>query len=125
MIDTRTFKAGESRWEDIFDQLKKDGIDVYSPGIKVGDCTAPYVVVAIGSSVRHTSFSTDIDLYQIMCYVPKQSYSKLEPLVHGVEEAMKSLEPMILPYGQKTPSYYDDTVKAHMVSITYKNYKKK
>lgn len=125
MIDTKTFEAGESRWEDIFDQLKKSGFDVYSPGIKTGDCTSPYVVVAIGSSTEHTSFSTNIDLYSVMCYVPKQAYSKLEPLVRSVEESLKELVPMILPYGQKTPSYYDDTVKAHMVSIMYKNYKKK
>ena len=124
MIDTRTFEAGNSRWEDIFMQLKNSGFDVYSPGIKTGDCIAPYVVVAIGSSVEHTSFSTNIDLYSVMCYVPKQAYSKLEPYVHSVEKAIAELAPMILPYGQRQPSYYDDTVKAHMVSITYKNYKK-
>lgn len=125
MIDTNTFEPGDSRWEDIFDQLKKSGFDVYSPGIKVGDCTSPYVVVAIGSSVGHTSFSTDVDLYSVMCYVPKQAYSKLEPLVHDVEKSMAELEPMILPYGQKQPSFYDDGIKAHMISIMYKNYKKK
>lgn len=125
MIDVRTFKSGESRWEDIFDQLKGSGFDVYSPGMKTGDCTTPYIVVAIGSSARHTSFSTDVDLYSVMCYVPKQAYSRLESFVHDVEESMKELMPMILPYGQKQPSYYDDAIKAHMVSITYKNYKKK
>lgn len=124
MIDTRTFEPRESRWEDIFMQLKNSGFEVYSPGMKTGDCTAPYVVVAMGSSVEHTSFSTNIDLYSVMCYVPKQAYSKLEPLVHSVEESIKELAPMILPYGQRQPSYYDDTVKAHMVSIMYKNYKK-
>lgn len=125
MIDTRMFKPGESRWEDIFKQLEKSGFDVYSPGIKTGDCIAPYIVVAIGSSTEHTSFSTDVDLYSVMCYVPKQGYSALEPMLRSVEESLKELAPMILPYGQKTPSFYDDTIKAHMVSITYKNYKKK
>lgn len=125
MIDTRTFKPGDSRWEDIYNQLKKSGFNVYSPGIKTGDCIEPYVVVTIGSSVEHTSFSTNVDLYSVMCYVPKQAYSKLEPLIRSVEDSIAELSPMILPYGQKTPSYYDDTIKAHMVSITYKNYKKK
>lgn len=125
MIDVRTFEPGNSRWEDIFNQLKKFRFDVYSPGIKTGDCITPYIVVAMSSSVIHSSFSTDIDLYSVMCYVPKQAYSKLEPFVRSVEESMAELAPMILPYGQKTPSYYDDAVKAHMVSITYKNYKKK
>lgn len=125
MIDTRTFEFGASRWEDIFNQLKVDGFDVYSPGIKTGDCIEPYIVVTMASSSSHTSFSSDVSLYYVMCYVPKQSYSKLEPLVQKVEESMKKLEPMILPYGQRQASYYDDGVKAHMVSITYKNYKKR
>lgn len=124
MIDTRTYKPSESRWGDIYNQLKADGFDVYSPGIKAGDCRSPYVVVKISSSTKHTSFSTDVALYDVMCYVPKQSYSKLEPYVRSVRESLKKLEPMILPYGQIQPSYYDDTFKAHMVSIMYKNYKK-
>lgn len=124
MIDTKTFEAGGSRWEDIFNQLKTSGFDVYSPGIKTGDCITPYVVVTISSSTEHPSFSTNVDLYSVMCYVPKQEYSKLEPYVHSVEESIAELEPMILSYGQRQPSYYDDSVKAHMVSITYKNYKK-
>lgn len=123
-IDTRTFEAGESRWEDIFDRLKKSGFDVYSPGTKTGDCTAPYVVVKLGGSTEHTSFSTNVDLYYVMCYVPEQSYSTLEPYVSRVMGVLKELEPMVLPYGQRQPSFYDDTIKAHMVSITYKNYKK-
>lgn len=125
MIDTRTFEYGCSRWEDIYNKLKQRGYDVYSPGIKTGDCTAPYVVVTIGSSTEHTSFSTNVDLYNVLCYVPKQSYSKLEPFVLGVEAVMEELKPMLLQYGQRQTSFYDDQIKAHMVSIQYKNYKKK
>lgn len=125
MIDARIFKTGESRWQDIYNCLNNAGFDAFSPGIKVGDCIAPYVVVKMDISTEHPSFSTNVDLYSVMCYVPKQSYSMLEPLVREVEDAMKMLEPMILPYGQKQPSFYDDTIKAHMVSIMYKNYKKK
>lgn len=124
MIDTKTFKAGNSRWADIYNQLKSDGFDVYPPGVKVGDCTDPYVVVSIDVSTAHTSFSTNVDLYDVMCYVPKQEYSKLEPYVMAAMESLKKLEPMVLPYGQRTSSYYDDSIKAHMVSVMYKNYKK-
>lgn len=52
-------------------------------------------------------------------------YRKGGGVVQEVKKAMKALEPMILPYGSQTPSYYDDSVKAHMISIEYKNYKKK
>ena len=124
MIDVNTFKYKDSRWQDIFTHLKKAGFDVYSPGIKTGECTSEYLVVKNDGSSKHLSFSTDVDLYAVMCYVPKEKYSSLEPLVKRVKNSMKGLEPMIKPYGSQTPSYYDDSYKAHMISIEYKNYKK-
>lgn len=123
MIDA-TFEYKESRWQDIFTHLKKAGFDVYSPGMKTGECTSEYLVVKNDGSSKHLSFSTDVDLYAVMCYVPKEKYSSLEPLVQRVKNSMKGLEPMIKPYGSQTPSYYDDSYKAHMISIEYKNYKK-
>ena len=125
MIDVNTFEYKESRWQDIFLHLKNQGFDVYSPGTKTGECTSEYLVVKNDGSSKHVSFSTDVDLYAVMCYVPKEKYSTLEPLVQMVKKSMKELEPMIKPYGSQTPSYYDDSVKAHMVSIEYKNYKKR
>ena len=124
MIDVNMFEYKESRWQDIFLHLKNQGFDVYSPGTKTGECTSEYLVVKNDGSSKHVSFSTDVDLYAVMCYVPKEKYSTLEPLVQMVKKSMKELEPMIKPYGSQTPSYYDDSVKAHMVSIEYKNYKK-
>ena len=123
MIDAN-FEYADSRWQDIFLHLKKAGFEVYAPGSKVGECLLKYVIVKNNGSSKHSSFSTDIDLYSVMCYVPKEKYSELEPFVQKVKEAMKGLEPMILLYGNQTPSYYDDGVKAHMISIEYKNYKK-
>lgn len=123
MID-KNFTYLGSRWQDIFKHLTSSGFDVYSPGMKVGECTKEYVVVKNDGSSRLASFSTDDDLYAVMCYVPKQSYSKLEPMVQRVKKAMKELEPMILPYGSQTPSFYDDSYKAHMISVEYKNHKK-
>lgn len=114
----------QSRWQDIHLHLKSAGFDVFSPGMKIGECTKKYVVLKNDGSSKHTSFSTDVDLYAIMCYVPKDKYSELEPMIQSVKRTMKELEPMILPYGTQTPSYYDDGYKAHMVSIEYKNYKK-
>ena len=113
-----------SRWQDIFLHLRSEGFDIYSPGIKVGECTEEYVVIKNDGSSRYIGISTDVDLYSIMCYVPKQSYSSLEPMVRRIKTSMKKIEPMILPYGMQTPSFYDDALKAHMVSIEYKNYKK-
>lgn len=124
MIDTKTFKFEDSRWKDITIHLKSKGFNVYSPGIKIGECTSPYIVVKDNGGNKHPSFSTNVDLYSIMCYVPKQNYSILESHCRRVKEAMKDLEPMILNNGSESPSYYDDGVKAHMKSIEYRNYKK-
>ena len=123
MIDAN-FEYAESRWQDIFLHLKKAGFEVYPPGTKTGDCMSQYIVVKNNGSSKHISFSTDNDLYSVMCYVPKERYSSLEPFVQSIKKIMKGLEPMILPQGRQTPSYYDDSVKAHMISIEYKNYKK-
>ena len=112
-----------NRWQDIYIHLK-ESFDTYSPGIKLGECEEPYVVVKNDGSTKHPNFSTDIDLYAVMCYVPKQSYSSLETLIQQVKKEMKELEPMIMPYGLQTPSFYDDALKAHMISISYRNYKK-
>lgn len=124
MIDVNTFEYNESRWQDIFLHLKSEGFDVYSPGMKTGECTSPYVVVKNDGSSKHIAFSTDVDLYAVLCYVPKEKYSSLEPMVQRVKKSMRGLEPMIKPYGSQTPSFYDDSLKAHMISIEYKNYKK-
>lgn len=124
MIDPTTFVYNDSRLKDIYLHLQSKGFDVYMPETKIGECKAPYVVVKNDGSSEHASFSIDVDLYAVMVYVPKQAYSKLEPLVMAVKTAMNELKPMITSYGSQTPSYYDDGVKAHMTSIEYKNHKK-
>lgn len=124
MINVSTFKHAESRWQDIFLHLQNSGFEVYSPAVKTGECISEYVVVKNDGSSRLAGTSTDDDIYAVMCYVPQKAYSTLEPLVQRVKKAMKGLEPMILPYGNQTPSYYDDSFKAHMISIQYKNHKK-
>ena len=83
-------KHSQSVWQSIFRHLKKEGFEVYSPGMKTGECTSKYIVVKNDGSSRHTSFSTDVDLYAVMCYVPKDNYSELESYVQQVKEAMKA-----------------------------------
>ena len=114
----------ESRWQDIFNHLKQHGFDVYSPGVKTGTCKSPYVVVMNNGATRYPGISTMVDTYSVMVYVPQQSYSQLEVQVESVKAVMKKMEPMILPNNFQTPSFYDDSFKAHMISVEYRNYKK-
>lgn len=113
-----------SRWQDIYTHLKREGFDVYSPGQHQGECTSPYVVVKDMGVARFGGFSSTKALYDIMCYVPQDNFSQLEPFVCTLEAAMAKLAPMIRPAHYKTPSFYDDTVRGHMISVQYINYRK-
>lgn len=123
-ISPISFKPAKSRWQDIYLHLKNKGFDVYAPAQKEGDCTSPYLVIKNDGSYNHVNFSTDRDMYAIYCYVPKDKYSELEPLVQAVKDAMLELYPMIQSYGQQLPAFYDDSVKGHYVGIEYENHKK-
>lgn len=124
MIKPEEFEAEQSRVQDIYMFLKNKGYDVYFPSQKIGDCTKPYVVVKSNGTSKHLSFSTDIDQYSIMVYVPQKSYSQLEVLVRQIRQDMKELEPMIMYNNSMMASFYDDSIKGHMTSIEFKNYKK-
>ena len=113
-----------NRWGDIYKHLKKNGIDVYSPAQHQGECLSKYVVIKVSSASQYNQFSTTRNLYDLMLYVPKDEYSKLEDFIGRVKSLMKELSPMIRPMNFQTASYYDDGVKGHMVSIQYYNYRK-
>lgn len=114
----------DTRWKDIFDKLREHGVDVYSPGRKTGECTSPYVVIKDAGRVASTEISSSQDLYDLMCYVPKDQYSTLEGFVDNIEAIMDELFPMVRPMNFRTASFYDDTVKGHMMSTQYYNWKK-
>jgi hypothetical protein len=111
-----------SVWDSIYTALLDNGIDVYPPATKEGECTSQYVVVKSDGATQKGSLSTSV-CYTILCYVPQLEYYSLEPLVERVKSIMRSIEPMVKPTGLETPSFYDDTYKAHMISIQYKNNK--
>lgn len=114
----------DTRWKDIYDKLTEHEIDVYSPGQKTGECTSPYVVVKAAGRTGSTEISSSQDLYDLMCYVPKSAYSTLELFVDNVETIMDELFPMIRSMHFRTASFYDDSVKAHMISTQFVNWKK-
>lgn len=116
--------ADNNRWGDINRHLKSKGYDVYSPGQHEGECTKRYIVLKMSSMTRINTISSGRFLYDLMLYIPKNEYSQFEDFVVGVEQAMKDLEPMIMPMHYRTPSYYDDLVKGHMISIQYRNNRK-
>lgn len=113
-----------SRMDDIYLHLKEDGFDVYFPAQKVGECLSPYVVIRDATTSKFLDYSSTITYYDLLCYIPKDQFSQLEPFVETVKDSMKGMYPMILPTHTQSQSYYDDSVKAHMIGILYKNYRK-
>lgn len=113
-----------SQIETIYNKLKSKGISVYMPNIKIGECKTPYVVIKYDGSSQVLGYSTVQDYYTVMCYVPEDRYSDLDKYVHEIEKIMHELQPEIVSVNTKTPSFYDAPIKAHMVSMRYRNYKK-
>lgn len=113
-----------NRWGDIYKHLGAKGFAVYSPGQHKGECTSRYIVIKMSSMLRVSDYSSGRFLYDLMLYIPKDEYSQFEDFVSEVEEAMKGLEPMIMPMYYRSPSFYDDHVKGHMISIQYRNNRK-
>lgn len=113
-----------NRTQDIYNFLKSKHFDVYMPNQHDGDCLKPYVVVKYDGYIKHAEYSTNTHQYSLTCYVPKDKYSILDSFVDKIETAMLGMQPMILPNGYASPSFYDDDLKAHSMSIEYKNYRK-
>lgn len=110
-----------SRWKDIYDHLKSKGIDVYSPGQHEGECLSRYVVLKVGGVSQLGQFTSTVNSYDLLVYVPKNEYSELEVFVEQVKSIMRELEPMIKPQNIQTESFFDDRINGHMVSIMYSN----
>lgn len=124
MINPKKFMPLENRWQDIYKHLEKEGFKVYAPYMDIGECKDKYIVIKFYGSTKILGISSNQDLYQLLCYVPKNKYSILETFKQEVKKSMEDLRPMILPYGQEEISYYDDNIKAHYVGLIYKNYKR-
>lgn len=112
------------RIQDIYVHLKNKGFDVYFPAQHIGECTSPYVVVRGATNTQFRDYSSVVQYYDLLCYVPKDHYSELYPFLDSVKTAMKEMVPMIKPAYMDTEAYYDDEVKGHMVSTQYRNFRK-
>lgn len=107
----------------IRDILEEDGTIVCFPSQHKGECIKEYIVIKQDGTVE-ASVSSERPIYTIMCYVPQNNYSDLEMLVSKTKEKMKKIFPLVMYVGNETPSYYDDTIKGHMVSFQYQGCRK-
>lgn len=126
MIKPSEFEYKESRWQDLYVFFRDKGYEVYAPEQHVGDCLSKYIVVMYGGESKVTSISSRFGIYSILCYVPRDRYSELEPFVFKVRSDLKELKPLFKPLddGAQTQVLFDDTVNGHYVSLEYKNVRK-
>lgn len=111
-------------WQDIYRHLDSNGYDVYPPATKTGECTDVYIVLRFDGGGQVLGYSSDVQYYAILLYVPQNRYSETETIVQHIKKVMQSLFPQVKPSGIEQPTYFDQQVKAHMTSIRYQNYKK-
>lgn len=124
MLNIENFTYSDSILQDLYLFLKSRNVNVYLPGVKAGECRNPYVVVKNNGGTKIPGISSGQTFYSIMCYVPKNNYSNLEAYVKEIKNIMKEIKPLFKFSGNETSSYYDDKIKAHMISIDYINVKK-
>lgn len=109
----------------LYDKLKESGYDVYFPSQHEGECITPYIVIKQSGVSPLLNVSSERPLYDIMLYVPDNEYSKLEGMILDIKVIMRDMYPMLMyEEGSQTPSFYEDTKKAHMVSVTYQGIRK-
>ena len=104
--------------KDIWDLLKDAGFNPFMPGQHMGECIDPYVVVKL-SGVLPLEVSSERPIYTFLVYVPENEYTKLETNVFAIKQELKKLYPRIMYAGNETESFYDERIKAHMISFQY------
>lgn len=108
----------------IYDAIAVDGTEVYFAGQHEGDCTSPYVVIKSAGVAQVYGISSERPLYDILLYVPKNQYTKLEGLRAETKGKLKKLFPLVSYAGVETESYFDESNKAHMISLQYQGIRK-
>ena len=117
MIDT-----AKTIWENIATQFNEAGYEFYPPATKTGECKSRYIVCKASGVSPIGSFSSEVHYYTFMLYVPQNQYTELERFKKEVKELInKKLYPLLIDLGSETPDFYDEEVKAHMVSLMYRN----
>lgn len=102
--------------------LKENNIDAYPPATKNGECTKEYVVVKNSGASQIGTYSSEVHYTDILCYVPRNKYTRLERFKNEVKEIIhNNLYPRVMETGSETQDYFDDEIKGHMVSFMLRN----
>ncbi len=103
------------------EHMRGKGLACYPPGVKLGTCKSPYVVVCSGGSyAQGVSGGTSISrrIVTLYCYVPRTT-GNLEALVANVKAELKALRPQLMPTGNEGPEIIEQDYDARSQSIEY------
>lgn len=122
MFNPNNVDPDKSVWEMIADALLRNGIKVYPPAGKFGECKEEYVVLKQAGGVQVEAYSSFWNYYMFLLYVPRDKYTSLDRLERRVRDIIhEELYPMIKPTGLKENDSYDDNIYAHIRAFTYRN----
>ena len=108
--------------ERVIEHMKEQGLVCYHPGVKLGTCKTPYVVVRGGGSyAQGMSGGTSIGyrIVTVYCYVPREN-GNLAALVAEAKAAMKALRSQLMPTGNEGPEMIEQDYDARSQSIEYR-----
>lgn len=110
-------------WQTLYNHLKANNIDVYPPNVHTGECKNSYTVVTTAGASKMGGNSSQTVVYDFLCYTKR--FADLEAYVQTVRDKLKTLQMALRDTENETPAYYDDEVKAYMISMQYQFFKQK
>jgi hypothetical protein len=108
----------------IMDHLQEHGYTVYAPTNAIGVVKDPYIVVTYLGSAKHPSFSTIIERYSVILFLPHRLYSELQAHQNALEDTMRKLHPHVIYDDFGGIPIYDDQMKCYQIATDYKTYKR-
>jgi hypothetical protein len=115
---------GKTILQKIMDVLQHDGYTVYAPTNAIGIVKEPYVVVIYLGGAKHQSFSTIIERYSVIMFLPHNLYSELQYHQNEIDRTMRKLYPNVLYDDFGSSPVYDDKMKCYQIATDYKTYKR-
>lgn len=110
-----------SVYEKAYDSFKEAGFKTYVPNTHKGDVMEQYIVLLDGGRTRTNNFSSQTVLLDVLCYVPGNRFTDLDILADEVKNVAKNkLFPLLIPTGNETQAYYDDSINGWMKSVEYR-----
>ena len=79
-----------------------------------------YVVLGDGGRYQAGTNSSQTVLIDVMCYVPGSRFTDLDGYASLIKGSINELFPLVIPTGNETQAFYDESIKGWMKSVEYR-----